>query len=65
MAKIPSTHDGVVKSIKFGNDEICLVGHALIEMEVEDGAASNAPTATAPAAESKKEAATPKQDTAA
>jgi pyruvate/2-oxoglutarate dehydrogenase complex dihydrolipoamide acyltransferase (E2) component len=38
VAKIPSTHDGVIKSINFKNDEVCLVGHALIEIEVEDGA---------------------------
>ena len=37
VAKIPSTHDGVIKSIKYKNDEMCLVGHALIEIEVEDG----------------------------
>lgn len=37
VAKIPSTHDGVIKSIKYKNDELCLVGHALIEIEVEDG----------------------------
>jgi len=36
VAKIPSTHDGVIKSIKFKSDEICLVGHALIEIEVEE-----------------------------
>ena len=37
VAKIPSTHDGVIKSIKYKNDEMCLVGHALIEIEVDDG----------------------------
>lgn len=43
MAKIPSTHDGVIKSIHFKNDEICPVGKALIEIEVEDGAETAAP----------------------
>jgi len=45
VAKIPSTHDGVIKSIKYKNDEICLVGHALIEIEVEEekGAAAETP----------------------
>lgn len=43
VAKIPSTHDGVIKSIKFQNDEICPVGRALVELEVEDGAEA-APT---------------------
>lgn len=37
VAKIPSTHDGVIKSIKYKNDEMCLVGHALIEIEVDEG----------------------------
>lgn len=43
VAKIPSTHDGVIKSIKYKNDELCLVGHALIEIEVEDGASDATP----------------------
>jgi 2-oxoisovalerate dehydrogenase E2 component (dihydrolipoyl transacylase) len=45
VAKIPSTHDGVIKSIKYKSDEICLVGHALIEIEVEEdkAAATSAP----------------------
>ena len=33
-APIPSTHDGVVKAIKFKVDDICLVGHTLLEIEV-------------------------------
>jgi pyruvate/2-oxoglutarate dehydrogenase complex dihydrolipoamide acyltransferase (E2) component len=36
VAKIPSTHDGVIKKINYKNDEICLVGRALIEIELED-----------------------------
>ncbi len=48
VAKIPSTHDGVIKSIKYKNDEMCLVGHALIEIEVDDGKdASPAPAQSA------------------
>ena len=43
VAKIPSTHDGVIKSINYKNDEICLVGKALIEMEIEEGAATSEP----------------------
>lgn len=50
VAKIPSTHDGVIKSINYKNDEICLVGKALIEMEVEEGAAAT----SEPAKETKK-----------
>lgn len=46
VAKIPSTHDGVVKKINYKNDDICLVGHPLIEVEVPEG----------------KEAATPQQE---
>jgi 2-oxoisovalerate dehydrogenase E2 component (dihydrolipoyl transacylase) len=52
VAKIPSTHDGVIKSIKFKSDEICLVGHALIEIEVEED--KNAPTASTNAASANK-----------
>ena len=37
VAKIPSTCTGTVKSINFGADEVCLVGQALIEIEVEGG----------------------------
>lgn len=36
VAKIPSTHDGIVKRIHFQNDEICPVGKALVEIEVGD-----------------------------
>jgi len=36
VAKIPSTHDGVVKRINFKNDDICLVGHTLMEVEVDE-----------------------------
>jgi pyruvate/2-oxoglutarate dehydrogenase complex dihydrolipoamide acyltransferase (E2) component len=39
VAKIPSTYDGVIKRITLKNDEICLVGKPLLEIEVEDGAA--------------------------
>ena len=34
MAKIPSTHDGIVRKINYKNDEICLVGKALVDVEV-------------------------------
>jgi pyruvate/2-oxoglutarate dehydrogenase complex dihydrolipoamide acyltransferase (E2) component len=37
VAKIPSTHNGVVKKINFKPDDVCLVGHALVELETEDG----------------------------
>jgi 2-oxoisovalerate dehydrogenase E2 component (dihydrolipoyl transacylase) len=45
VAKIPSTHDGVIKSINYKNDEICPVGKALIEIEIEgdDHAPSSTP----------------------
>ena len=36
VAKIPSTHDGIVKKINFKNDDLCSVGHALVEVEVPD-----------------------------
>lgn len=48
VAKIPSTHDGVIKKINFGEDEICLVGHSLLDLEVPEGseeaAESNTPS---------------------
>lgn len=39
VARIPSTHDGLIKKINFDEDEICLVGHSLLDLEVteEDG----------------------------
>lgn len=52
VAKIPSTHDGVIKSINYKNDEICLVGKALIEIETEEGVSAQAE----PAKETKKAA---------
>lgn len=54
VAKIPSTHDGVVKKINFGEDEICLVGHALLDLEVQEGAESSDSSASSPAAEEPK-----------
>jgi pyruvate/2-oxoglutarate dehydrogenase complex dihydrolipoamide acyltransferase (E2) component len=53
VAKIPSTHDGVIKSIKYKNDEMCLVGHALIEIEVDEG--NDATPAPAQAAKKEEE----------
>ena len=35
VAKIPSTCSGIVKSVKFEIDDVCLVGHSLLEIEVE------------------------------
>lgn len=37
VAKIPSTHTGIVKEIKFAADDVCLVGHSLISIETEGG----------------------------
>lgn len=55
VAKIPSTHDGLIKSIKYQNDEICPVGKALIEIEIEEDGVPAAPTPAPAAAEKKKE----------
>ena len=54
VAKIPSTHDGVIKSIKFLNEEVCPVGKALVEIEVdeEESIAASTPI-TEPAADKK------------
>ena len=46
MAKIPSTCTGIVKSIKFQPDDVCLVGHSLLEIEVDDGNSSAQPEKT-------------------
>ena len=54
VAKIPSTHDGIIKSIKYKNDDICLVGKPLVEIEVEEEAGS-ATTSAAPKQENKQE----------
>jgi 2-oxoisovalerate dehydrogenase E2 component (dihydrolipoyl transacylase) len=35
VAKIPSTCTGIVKSVNFVEDDVCLVGHMLIDIEVE------------------------------
>ena len=41
VAKIPSTGNGIIKSINYEIDDVCLVGHTLltIEVESEEGAA--------------------------
>ena len=54
VAKIPSTHDGVIKSIKYKNDDICLVGKALVEIEVEEESGT-ATTAAGPTQANKEE----------
>jgi len=36
VAKIPSTCTGIVKEINFIEDEVCLVGHHLLRIEVEE-----------------------------
>lgn len=43
VAKIPSTCTGIVKDVKFDVDDVCLVGHSLltIEVETEDGDAAS------------------------
>ena len=54
VAKIPSTHDGIIKSIKYKNDDICLVGKPLVEIEVEEEAGA-ATTPAAPTEANKQE----------
>ena len=36
VAKIPSTCSGTVKEVLFNVDDICLVGHSLLSIEIED-----------------------------
>ena len=37
VAKIPSTCDGVVKEVQYEIDDVCLVGHSLLRIEIDDG----------------------------
>ena len=41
VAKIPSTCTGTVKEVLFNVDDICLVGHSLLSIEVENEEISN------------------------
>lgn len=50
VAKIPSTHDGIIKKINYKNDELCLVGRSLVEVEIESVSES---TTTEPAKQDK------------
>jgi pyruvate/2-oxoglutarate dehydrogenase complex dihydrolipoamide acyltransferase (E2) component len=36
VAKIPSTCSGTVKEVLFNVDDICLVGHSLLSIELEN-----------------------------
>jgi len=45
VAKIPSTHTGIVKDIKFDIDEVCLVGHALLTIESDEVSTTEEPAA--------------------
>ena len=54
VAKIPSTHDGVVTKINYKNDDICLVGRPLVELELEDGKEEASKTKPATKAEAPK-----------
>jgi len=47
VAKIPSTHGGVVKDVKFVTDDVCLVGHTLLTIEA-DGEGEEEPAAAVP-----------------
>lgn len=35
VAKIPSTADGVVTAIEYGEDDVCQVGHALLTIDTD------------------------------
>ena len=43
VAKIPSTCDGVVQSLDVEVDDVCLVGHSLLRIQVADGASMPEP----------------------
>lgn len=59
VAKIPSTADGIVKKVNFSIDDICAVGHALLEIESETGAGTPGSAAQTPPKEKEVEAAVP------
>ena len=49
VAKIPASADGVVKEVRVQVDEVCLVGHTLLSIEIDDGEAAETPaTSKAP-----------------
>jgi len=45
VAKIPSTCSGVVTKISFEEDDVCLVGHALLEIESNEEGNESEPAA--------------------
>ena len=45
VAKIPSTCSGTVKEVLFNVDDICLVGHSLLSIEIENEEISNSKVA--------------------
>jgi pyruvate/2-oxoglutarate dehydrogenase complex dihydrolipoamide acyltransferase (E2) component len=48
VAPIPSSYEGIVKKIYYGDDEICPVGHSLMDIEIEGdgGSVSSEPAAS-------------------
>ena len=42
VAKIPSTCDGVVKALQCDIEDVCLVGHSLLLIEVDGDSATGA-----------------------
>ena len=43
VAKIPSTSSGIVKEINHSVVDVCLVGHSLLSIEIDDGEATPPP----------------------
>ena len=43
VAKIPSTHTGIVKTVNFSEDDICLVGHPLLTIETASPSSTEDP----------------------
>lgn len=48
VAKIPSTCTGIVKAVHFKADDVCLVGHHLIDIEIEEEGGAQEVVAKAP-----------------
>lgn len=55
VAQIPATCSGVVKSIKYVQDDVCLVGHSLVEIETSEEGASGSSSSDQAEGEKKDE----------
>jgi 2-oxoisovalerate dehydrogenase E2 component (dihydrolipoyl transacylase) len=61
VAKIPSSFSGKITKLNFKNDDICQVGQALLEMEVDDNVQIKEEVSSEHAEETKKEESKPEE----